>query len=113
MKALNLTTKKELASEVTVARGLLGRMKGLLGLKEMRRGTALVIAPCKGVHTFGMRFPLDIIFLDRHNRVTAMVENLAPNRMTWFYLKAVNAIEMPAGSLAPTRTRIGDEIEIA
>ncbi|MDA8433684.1 MAG: DUF192 domain-containing protein [Nitrospiraceae bacterium] len=113
MKAVNLTTHEELADDVTVAQGVVARMKGLLGQKSMRAGAALLIVPCKSVHTFGMRFPLDVLFLDKKGRVTALKEHLLPNRLTPLYIRAARVIEMPAGRIAATRTRIGDEIQIA
>jgi uncharacterized membrane protein (UPF0127 family) len=113
MKALNLRTKEEVACEVTVAEGLFARMKGLLGKKTMPRDTALLIVPCKSVHTFGMQFPLDVIFLDRRKRVIALNEHLVPNRLSAWHLRAVSVLEMPSGKIAATHTQIGDEIEIA
>ena len=113
MKAVNLTTQEELADDVTVAESLLARMKGLLGQKTMRPGTALLIAPCKSVHTFGMQFSLDLLFLDKSNRVAALRENVPPNRLTPLFMRAASVMEMPAGRIAATRTRIGDEIQIA
>jgi uncharacterized membrane protein (UPF0127 family) len=113
MKALNLRTKEEVARDVTVAKGLFARMRGLLGQKTMPKDNALLIVPCKGVHTFGMQFPLDVIFLDRQKRVIALNEHLLPNRLSAWHLRAVSVLEMPSGKIAATNTRIGDEIEIA
>ncbi len=113
MKAVNITKKKEIADTVYVAKDLLKRMKGLLGKRVMSQGSALLIVPCKGIHTIGMQFPLDVIFLDKNNRVTSLREDLRPNRMTGFYFRAVSVLELPAGTIASTGTRIGDEIEIA
>jgi uncharacterized membrane protein (UPF0127 family) len=112
MKAVNLTTQGVIADDITVAEKVFSRMKGLLGQKSMRPGTALLIVPCKSIHTFGMQFPLDVIFLDKSNRVTALKENLAPNRLTPMYWRAAGVIEMPAGRIAATHTRVGDEIQI-
>jgi uncharacterized membrane protein (UPF0127 family) len=112
MKALNRRTKEELAGDVTIARSLLARMKGLLGQQTMARDSALLIVPCKSVHTFGMQFPLDILFLDKSNRVTALKENLLPNRLTAWHLRAVSVLEMPSGRISATNTQIGDEIDI-
>lgn len=113
MKAVNLTTGEEIANDVTVADGVFSRMKGLLGRETMAPGTALLIIPCKGVHTFGMKFSLDIIFLDRRKRVIGVREDLVPNRLSVMHLGATSVMEMPAGRIAATRTRVGDEIEIA
>ena len=63
MRAINSTRNRELAGSLTVADKLLLRMKGLLGRKSLDHGEGLWIKPCMGIHTFGMRFPIDVIFL--------------------------------------------------
>lgn len=112
MRALNLTRNVVIAVETAVAGSTLARMKGLLGKKGMAAGEALLIKPCKGVHTVGMKFPIDVLFLDKENRVLSMRKNLRPNRATAFYLKAAAVLELPAGTLQNTGTEAGDEISI-
>ena len=113
MKAVNLTNRKELASDLVVARSLLSRIRGLLGRSSLPQGEALLIKPCMGIHTFGMRFAIDAVFLDRTNRVVAVAENLLPNHMTRLYFKAASVIELPAGTIGATGIHLHDEIEIA
>jgi len=112
MRAFNLTTCKEISSRLTVADNFFDRLKGLLGRKSLQEGEGLLLRPCKGIHTIGMRFPIDVLFLDRKNCVLAAV-NIRPNKMTKLYLKASCAIEIPAGTLACTATKAGDRIEIS
>jgi len=112
MRAFNLRTKKELSENVIVAKRLLERMKGLIGKKGLENGESLWIKPCKSVHTFGMRFPIDIIFLDRESRVVALKKNFLKNHITPLYFKAVSVLELPAGTIEMTDTRTGDRIEI-
>jgi len=113
MRARNLKNGKELANAVTVADRLLKRMKGLLGKSEMSAGEALWIRPCMSIHTFWMRFSIDVVFLNKKNRVVAIIKNLQPNRMTRLYLSAVSVLELPAGILEATDTGVGDEIKIS
>jgi len=113
MKAYNVRNSKELSNSVAVADSLLKRMKGLLGKKEMLNGEALWIKPCISVHTFFMKFPIEVVFLNKRNQVIATIRNLQPNRITGFYFKSTSVLEMPAGVLEATDTRVGDEIEIA
>lgn len=113
MRAFNLRTKKELSENVIVAKRLLERMKGLIGKKGLENGESLWIKPCKSVHTFGMRFPIDVIFLDEEKKVVALKKAILKNRMTPLYFKAVSVLELPAGTIDATDTRIGDKIEIA
>ena len=112
MKAYNLRNGKELSNNVTVADSFLKRMKGLLGKKEMLNGEALWIKPCISVHTFFMKFPIEVVFLNKRNQVIATIRNLQPNRITGVYFKSTSVLELPTGVLETTDTRVGDEIEI-
>jgi uncharacterized membrane protein (UPF0127 family) len=112
MRAFNIRNSKQLAVNVTVADNLFTRMKGLLGKSEMMSGEALWIKPCMSVHTFGMKFPIDIIFLDKKNKVVSFINNIKPNRMTRLYFGAASALELPAGITKATEIEVGDKIEI-
>ena len=111
MKACNLRNGKELADNVTVADHPFKRMKGLLGKSEMLAGEALWIKPCFSIHTFFMKFPIDVLFLDKTNQVIAVVSNLTPNRLTRLYPRSFSVLEFPIGTIAATNTVIGDKIE--
>jgi len=111
--AFNLTTNKEIAVKLTHAHTVFSRMKGLLGRNSLNEGEGLLISPCKGVHTFGMKFPIDVIVLDNNNYVIAVSNSLAPNRMTPLYMRAASVIELPAGTLNATITEVGNHLEIA
>jgi uncharacterized membrane protein (UPF0127 family) len=67
MRAINLTKNMELSNHVTVAYSLLARMKGLLGRQGLEPGESLWIRPCNSIHTIGMKFPIDAVFLDSRN----------------------------------------------
>jgi hypothetical protein len=88
-------------------------MKGLLGKKELPQGEALWIKPCFSVHTFFMKFSIDVIFLNKKNQVIAAVRNLKPNRITRLYPQSLSVLELPTGTIDDTNTAIGDKIEIA
>jgi uncharacterized protein len=112
MNALNERNGNELSSNVVVADSLIRRMKGLLGRKEFDPGEALWIRPCKSIHTIGMNFPIDAVFMDDKNIVLGVRNSLQPNRMTFLYLRAASVLELPSGILAATDTRTGDRIQI-
>lgn len=112
MRATNLRNGKELSNNVIVADSPFKRMKGLLGRKEMQKGEALWITPCYSIHTFFMRFSIDVVFLNKKNRVVALIKNIKPNRMTRLYLKATSVLELPSGTIESTATEIEDQIEI-
>ena len=112
MKATNLTTHTELASNLVKADNLFARLKGLLGRGSLPQGEGLLIKPCNGIHTFGMRFAIDAIFLDRENRIVALTKDLRPNHLTRLYFNAASVLEVPAGTVDATSTAIGNEVEI-
>ena len=113
MKATDLTSGKELAREVAVAETFLSRLKGLLGKKELPPGEALWIKPCSSVHSFGMKFPIDVVFLDRDMRVVAVARELKPGRVSAPRSRARSVLELPAGAIDSATTDIGNRIEIA
>jgi len=113
MQVVNCRTRNALANDVSIADTLFSRMKGLLGRSDLPSGKGLWIRPCKGIHTFCMKFPIDVIFLDKSNRIISLVEELQPNRMTKVLPGATSVIELPAGTLKTTKTSIGDEVVIA
>jgi uncharacterized membrane protein (UPF0127 family) len=76
-------------------------------------GEALWIVPCRGVHTFAMRFPIDVIYLDSDKVVVHLEENLRPWRLAAVRMRAASVLELPGSTLTATHTAIGDEIEIA
>jgi hypothetical protein len=88
-------------------------MKGLLGKKELPQGEALWIKPCFSVHTFFMKFAIDVLFLNKKNQVIAAINNLTRNRMTRLYPQSLSVLELPTGTIDDTNTAIGDKIEIA
>lgn len=110
MKAINKTTKKVLAEDLSVADTALKRLVGLLGKKHLPAGAGLLITPCKGIHTIGMRFPIDVIFISKNNTIIGIARNLQPNRITRLYKYSIRVLELPANILDATRTNIGDTI---
>jgi hypothetical protein len=112
MRAFNTRTGKELSVDVKVADTLFTRMKGLLGKKELLEGEALWIKPCFSVHTFFMKFPIDVIFLNKKNQVIASVSNLSPNRMTRLYPQSFSVLELSVNTIEGTETELQDLIEI-
>lgn len=88
------------------------RTRGLLDQERLDHGEALVISPCNSVHMFGMRFALDVIFVDADGVVVRAIEDLRPGRFTRIHLRAKRAIELPVGTIAATGTRPGDRLEL-
>jgi hypothetical protein len=78
----------------------------------LNSGQGLWIFPTQAIHTFGMRFPIDVVFIDREMRVKRVYQRLAPYRLTTLVWRAQSVIELPSGSLAGTNTAVGDELQI-
>jgi len=112
MLVINVTTGKEVADSVVVAKTLFSRLKGLLGRKELAAGEGMLIRSCMGVHTVGMRFPIDVIFLDKNNSVVACENKLLPNRMTRIYPRATSVLELPVGIINASSTEIGNRLDL-
>jgi len=105
--AHNATRGAALATELEIARSFAARSKGLLGRRVMPPGSGMLIDPCSSVHTWFMRFPIDVIFVDGKNRVVGLRRNLKPWRMAWSW-RGTKTIELPAGTIAATNTQVGD-----
>jgi len=112
MKAIDRTSGKELALNLVVADTLFARLKGLLGKSALPAGEGLWIKPCNSVHTFGMQFPIDVVFLDKEKRVVGLAKTLRPNRISRLYSSASSVIELPAGTVDAADTVTGDHIEV-
>ena len=109
---VNLTRKSTLASQSKIAQDPLCRMKGLLGLKDFPTGQALVITHCQSIHMFFMKFPIDVIFCDRQNKVVGLCVDIKPFCLSPIFFKASYAIELPQGVIAASQTQLEDEIQI-
>lgn len=88
------------------------RNKGLLGRKELPHGEGLWIVPCESVHTFGMQFPIDLIYLDRNHKVKKVRSAVRPWRLS-ACLTAHSIIELPSGTIVESRTQVGDILEFS
>jgi len=112
VRVLNTTKGTVLGQRIGVADTCLRRMVGLLGKSELAPATGLLIMPSQAVHSIGMRFPIDVLFLDRNWRVIHVQPSLTPYRMTGLHWKARCVLELPTGAIAQTDTVVGDELLI-
>ncbi|MCM8795886.1 MAG: DUF192 domain-containing protein [Candidatus Omnitrophica bacterium] len=112
MKIINKTKNSILAKDVVVADTLLKRIKGLLGRKEFKQPEALIIKPCNSIHTFFMRFPIDVLFVDKNHKVIAAISGLKPFRLSRVYFSSHYVVELPAGTLESSATSKGDRLKI-
>jgi uncharacterized membrane protein (UPF0127 family) len=105
----NLTRGTVLGDSVDIADTSEKRTTGLLKHTELRPGEGLWIVPCEGVHTFFMKFAIDLVYIDRGHIVRKVVPNVVPWRLS-LCLPAHSIVELPAGSVSPTATARGDQL---
>jgi uncharacterized membrane protein (UPF0127 family) len=110
MQVLNRTRQVAIASDIDVAKTSAQRRRGLLGRAGFPRGAGLWIAPCESVHTWGMRFSIDLIYLDRNYHVRKTRSDVRPWSISCCF-SAHSVIELPAGTIRATGTREGDIVE--
>lgn len=108
-KVVNATRKTTLGAEIVLAKSSGERRTGLLKQESLADGQGLWIIPCEGIHTMFMRFAIDVVFLDRKNRVRKIRPSLRPWRLS-ACLVAHSVLELPAGTAARTATAVGDEV---
>lgn len=113
-KAFNQTRQAYLATALALADTHWSRLRGLVGMApgDFRNGRGIWIVPCHGVHTLGMRFALDVIYLDRALTVIHVERELHPWRFAPVRLQAASVLELPCRTVTETGTEVGDRIEI-
>ena len=109
---VNATRNTVLGERIGVAETSWSRMRGLLGRSGLEPGAGLLIIPSQAVHTIAMRFPIDVVFVDRNWRVVHLRPAMVPNRLTAVHWRAQSVIELPAGVIAQTETAVGDQLSV-
>ena len=99
-----------LATHAELAGSSESRRKGLLGQDSLADGQALVIAPTQGIHTFGMRFVIDVVGISRCGTVVS-IRSSVPRRRVVLSWRAFAIVELAAGSAAKAGLAIGDKVE--
>lgn len=109
----NKTKNTLVATDVRVADTFLSRMVGLLNRKNLSDGEALLITHCRSIHMFFMRFPIDVLFIGKDNRVAGVVQNIRPFQLSPIFFRAHCAIELKCGTIQASRTEVGDHLEFS
>jgi uncharacterized protein len=110
LTARNASLNTVIADRVDVAATRAARAVGLLSRTGLEPGEALWIVPSRGVHTWGMRFAIDVLALDEEGNVIDCVSNLRPWRVRLPRRGTAGVLELPAGTLAASRTNMGHKI---
>lgn len=110
MKIINRTRNTILADKARIADSFSARLVGLLNRSGLNPGEALILDPSNSIHSIFMRFTFDAIFLNRDQKVLAIVPGFKPFRISRLYLGAVTTIELPVGAIQSSKTQLNDEI---
>ena len=111
LRAVNRTRGTIVGDCIRVADSPLTGIVGLLGERDLPRGDGLLIVPCQGVHTLGMRFAIDIVVLDGEWNVIGIRRELRPFRLTRMFWKAAAVLELPSGTVESSGTSVGDTFD--
>jgi uncharacterized membrane protein (UPF0127 family) len=112
VRVTNITRNTQIATSVEIAESGARRSKGLLGRKGLGPGEGLWIVPCEAVHTFGMQFSIDLVYLDREYRIRKIRKNVRPWRLS-ACLSAHSVIELPAGAIQVNDAQLGDILQFS
>ncbi len=110
MRFRNATRGTVLGGSIRPADTFLLRLKGLIGEDGLPPGGGLWISPCRCIHSFGMRFAFDAVFLGPDLKVAGLCEGFRKNRVSGVFRAARGVLELPEGTIGMTGTEVGDEI---
>lgn len=112
LTAANVTRGVNLTERGRVADTFLTRLVGLLRDKSLAQGEGLWIHHCNSIHSIGMQFVFDAVFLDKQLRVVHLIREMKPWRASKIVFACDSVLELPAGVIAQTGTELGDQFEM-
>lgn len=112
MNIINKSNNSVLADNVIVADTFFYRLKGLMFKRTFEDNSAIVLYPCNSIHTFFMKFSLDVIFLSNDYKVIYLMKNIGPRRISPIVKNAKIVLELPSGVINKTGTKLGDFLNI-
>jgi uncharacterized membrane protein (UPF0127 family) len=111
MRLCSSDRQRAIVENLEIAQDVRSRTRGLIGHAPLDLNEGLLIKPCGWIHTFGMSFPIDILYLNKDGRVVACSENLRPKRLDRPVLQASMAVELAAGAIRHHGVKVGDRLE--
>ena len=108
----NVTRQTFLSLGIVAADTHFARLRGLMGKWKLRNNEGIWVVPSNGIHTFGLLFSIDVIYLDEQNRVIHLIERLGPLRFAALRRKCGSVLELPPGTIGRSNTRVGDALLI-
>lgn len=111
MRVFNQTRNVFLVSQGRVANTFWLRLRGLLGVASLQQEEGLILVGEKSIHTLFMKFPLDVVYVDKNHKVVRADINMMPYRLGPFVVQSAYVVEMPVGTIANTATEVGDQLK--
>jgi hypothetical protein len=109
---VNLSNGAELANNLSTADTFFKRLKGLMFSKSLPAGHGLLIRPCQSIHTFFMNYSIDVLYISKDFEIVGLDETLKPATVGKFQKRAYLCLELPAGTIRKTKTKIGNYVII-
>jgi len=110
--AFNFTRHLVLARDLRLANNFFERIWRLRGSFPLKEGEGFLIPSCHGIHTFGINYPIDVLYLNGNGEVLGMDEELPPNSLGAFRFRTCLVLELPAGTIRWSETKPGDVLGI-
>jgi uncharacterized membrane protein (UPF0127 family) len=111
MKIINKTNQKLITDKVKIANNVFSRMIGLLNRSNLEQGEGLLIIPCNSIHSIGMKFNFDAVFLDKNNKVQHLIKDIKPWKVLPVIFSAHSTLELPAGTIDIAEIKVNDYLE--
>ncbi|MBS4197904.1 DUF192 domain-containing protein [Lederbergia citri] len=110
MTLVNVTLNQVISKNITQANSFFSRLKGLMFSKKEKK--SIWIKPCRSIHTFFMNYSIDVLYLDKENRIAAIDQDLKPGKLGTYYPGVESVVELPSGTVEKTRVSVGHEVKI-
>ena len=112
MPLKNITFDKTYPFRIAHADAFFPRLLGLLGTSQPDLQKGLYIDPCSGIHTFGMQYPVDVLYLDKNGCVVNATQNLKANAVSRVIPVVKSVVELPPGSILKHNLQVGDRLDV-
>jgi uncharacterized protein len=110
-KAVNQSNGSVIAHKIQIADNFVSRLVGLLNRKNIDKDEGLLIVPSKSIHSFGMQFDFDAVFLDKNNKVVYLIEKMKPFKVSPLVKNSKSVLELAAGVISLTNIKVGDVLD--
>lgn len=111
-KVLNFSKGDVLLEDVIIAKSFFARLKGLLGVDSLAEDEGIIIKPCNSIHTMGMKFNIDVAFIDKNNKVIHIINEMPPGKFSPIVRGGSYIIEGKGGTFKRKKLSVGDILEI-